>query len=266
VARPWDCLALLRTVIAETVGLTLKPRPLGVYWGKIEYSRRETHPFHSVRPEQEEIGEWFEREAPHLGGLYRAAVCLLESPGFPARTYFICHAARDICNRVPEVIAGRAEFKRVDVTSELDELAHLWSQNSLDHQELPRADAPDTDGAAGMRNDVQIPIEVFKHLQILVNYHAQGQINNTQRAVKMIESVARENTGRQESLLPLAREWVDLTRWFQARTHAGLKETSVDEQELQSRFRCLETYLYTLIGEFYGPVEALDAILEDTNL
>jgi hypothetical protein len=221
----------------------------------------------SVRTEQERIAEWLKSEAPNLEGLYRAAVRLIEDASFPARAHFICHAARDICNRVPEVITGRAEFKRVDVTSELDELAHLWSQNGLDHrQELPRAAAPDTDGAAGMRNDVPLPIEVFRHLQVLVSHHAQGQANYTQKAVKMVESAAKENSGRQEALLPVARQWVDLTRWFQARTHAGLKETSVDEQELQSRLRCLETYLCTLISEFYEPVGALDAILEDTNL
>ena len=243
---------------------TLKPSQFDVYWRKLG-KMRGRHRFRAVTPEQEKIAAWFEREAPHLGGLYSAAVYLLESPGFPARTHLICHAARDIGNRVPEVIAGRAEFKRIDVTLELDELAQLWSQNGLDHRDLPPAGATEANGAAVIRSDVEMPIAVFRHLQILVNNHAQGQANSTQKAIRMIESVAKENQGRQESLKPLARQWVDLTRWFQARTHAGLKAIIVDEEELRGRFQCLESYLFTLIAQFYEPIEALDDILEDTN-
>jgi hypothetical protein len=163
------------------------------------------------------------------------------------------------------VIAGRAEFQRVEFTEELDQLAELWSRNGLDRKELSLSTAGSADGASRVGHDVEIPIEVFRHLQILVTHHAEGLQNSKQRATRMIEAVARENTGRQESLVPLARQWVELTRWFQGHAHAGLKETTVDEHEVQSKFQSLETYLYTLISEFYEGVEALDAILEDTN-
>ncbi len=221
--------------------------------------------FRAVTPEQEKIAEWFCDEAPPLGELYKAAVRLLEDRTFPARTHFICHAAREIGNRVPEVIAGRTKFQRVELTEELDQLAELWSRNSLDRNELTQSAAPGTDGAATAAHAAEIPIEVFRHLHVLVNHHSQGHKNNLQKAARMIEAVARENAGRQETLVPLARQWVELTRWFHGRTHAGFKETVVDEHELQSKFQLLETYLYTFIGEFYEAVGALDAILEDTN-
>lgn len=214
-----------------------------------------------MRQEQVRIAEWFGREAPQLGEMYKSALRLLEDPTFPGRTHFICHAARDIGNRVPEVIAGRVEFQRVELTEELDQLAELWSRDGLDRKELPQT----ADGAATTKHEVEIPIAVFKHLQIIINHHAQGIKNNTQKAIKMIEAAAHENAGRVETLVPLARQWVDLTRWFHGHAHAGLKEIGVDEHELQSKFNSLETYLYTLIGEFYGGVGALDAILEDTN-
>lgn len=218
-----------------------------------------------MKPEQERIAEWLGKEAPQLGELYKAALRLLEDATFPARVHLICHAARDIGNRIPEVIAGRAEFQRVEITQELDQLAQLWSRNGLDRRELPLTPEASRDSAATASNDVEIPIEVFRHLQILVNHHAQGVKNNKLKATKMIEAAARENAGRQESLVPLARQWVDLTRWFHGRAHVGLKETAVDEHELQGKFQSLETYMYTLISEFYEGVEALDAILEDTN-
>jgi hypothetical protein len=157
------------------------------------------------------------------------------------------------------------EFQRPELTENLDQLVGLWSRNGLDRKELPQGTAGHADGAATTRHDVEIPIEVFRHLQILINNHAQGTKNNLQKATMMIEAVARENAGRQESLIPLARDWVILTRWFQSRAHAGLKETAVDEHELQSKFELLETYLHTFIGEFYEAIGDLDAILDDTN-
>jgi hypothetical protein len=216
-----------------------------------------------LRPQQERIAEWFAKEAPHLGELYKAALRLLEDKAFPGRVHLICHAARDIGNRVPEVIAGRAEFTRIDLTEELDQLAALWLRDSLDRNRSPQSLV---EGAMNADHEVEISFEVFTHLQILVGHHAQGLSNRTQKAIKMIEAVASENAGRQETLVPLARQWVDLTRWFQGRAHAGLKETFVDERELNHKFEAVEMYLYRLIsGEFYEGVGVLDAILEDAN-
>jgi hypothetical protein len=217
----------------------------------------------ALTPEQDRIAEWLTKEAPQLGELYRAALLLLTDENFPGRVHLISHAARDIANRVPEIIAGREQLPRVELTDELDQLTDLWSQNGFDRTTLP--EGMGNQGAATTKHDVPIPVELFRHLQTLISRHAQVAQKNRDKATKMIEAVARENAGRQDSLVPLARQWVELARWFQRLAHGGLKNAAVDEHELQAKFRSLETYLYTLIGEFYEGVEKLDAILEDTN-
>ena len=76
---------------------------------------------------------------------------------------------------------------------------------------------------------------------------------------------APENVGRREIILPTAKQWTALHRWFQGHAHAGLEANSVEEQELQGKFMTLEVQIDALVSEFYEPVATLDEILQDTN-
>jgi hypothetical protein len=217
-----------------------------------------------MRPDQERITEWLSERAPQLADVYQAAIRLLGDATFPGRQHLICHAGRDIGNRVPDVIAGRTS-KRVENTEDLDTLSTLWADNGLDRIDfIPTSE--DAESSTSLVNaSVAISQQVFKQMHIVVNRHRQGSQNNQKRAMKMVEAAAPENIGRQEVLVPLAKQWTELTRWFHSYAHAGLTGKVVDEKELQNKFNTLETYLSTLIGEFYGPVETLDEILEETN-
>ena len=49
-------------------------------------------------PHQTELLEWFERNAPALGRLYKGAIIMVNDQSFPGRIRFVSHAVREIAN------------------------------------------------------------------------------------------------------------------------------------------------------------------------
>jgi hypothetical protein len=218
-----------------------------------------------MRPDQERIAEWLSERAPDLADVYRGAIRLLDAPDFPGRKNFICHAARDIASRAPDIITD-SKTERVDMTDDLKALAELWVNSGLDSPAMitvPTAGEKDTDIAAASAA-VSIPYLLFKRVQIIAGLQ-QKVMSNRNRAIMMVETVAPENSGRREALVPLARQWVKVADWFQQHTHAGINPQVVAETDLQNNFRALETFLDTMIGEFFGPMDTLDEILDNAN-
>jgi hypothetical protein len=218
-----------------------------------------------MRPDQERIAEWLSARAPDLADVYRGAIRLLEDPEFPGRRNFICHAARDIASRAPDIITD-SQTKKVEMTSDLKALVELWTSCGLDGMELSTASLAGQKDAdiTSTATEITISYLLFKRVQIIVTLQRKV-LSNRNRAIKMLEVIAPENVGREEILYPLAQQWMDVSSWFQEHTHAGPTAQIVDEKELQNNFRALETFLDTIIREFFGPMDTLDEILEDTN-
>ncbi|HET6840117.1 MAG TPA: hypothetical protein VFK06_00260 [Candidatus Angelobacter sp.] len=217
-----------------------------------------------MRPDQERIAEWLTERAPQLADVYVGAIRLLADPTFSGREKFICHAARDIGNRTPDIFIG--EVKRVEMTNDLIDLTELWDASGLNRTELVASSAA-AEGDGGVTSGptkIIIPYQVFTKVQKIVALQRQVTQNRS-RATKMVEAVAPENVGRQETLYPLVKQWMDVAGWFVHYAHAGLITSTLDENELQNNFRAFEAYLDALIGEFFGPMDTLDDILEDTN-
>jgi hypothetical protein len=203
--------------------------------------------------------------APDLADVYTGAIRLLDDPDFPGRRNFICHAARDISNRAPDIITD-SKTERVEMTDDLKTLAELWVSNGLDStvfNTVPSAGGNATDITTAPA-EVSIPYLVFKRVQVIATLQ-QKVMSNRNRAIMMVETVAPENSGRREVLIPLARQWVKVADWFQQHTHAGINPQVVAETDLQNNFRALETFLDTMIGEFFGPMDTLDEILDNAN-
>jgi hypothetical protein len=218
-----------------------------------------------MRPDQERIAEWLSERAPDLADVYRGALRLLEEPEFPGRRNFICHAARDISSRAPDIITD-SKTERVEMTDDLRALAELWVNSGLDSTAIstvPIAGEKDADITAASA-EVSIPYLLFTRVQIVTALQ-QKVMSNRNRAIMMVETVAPENSGRREVLIPLARQWVKVADWFQQHTHAGINPQVVAETDLQNNFRALETFLDTMIGEFFGPMDTLDEILDNAN-
>jgi hypothetical protein len=187
----------------------------------------------------------------------------MENPGFPGRIHFVCHAAREICNRVPEVVGI---FLEDDHQTHLDDLSDSWLSHKLDGVEQEQVTPADSGTGEGRTREIAIPFDVFRTVSLVVRRHLQVAKINEERATRMFEIVAPETAGRKEITAPQVRQWTDLRHWFQRHTHVSHATRAVDERELQSRFDMLEAYLRKIGGEeFYEGVEALDEILEDTN-
>jgi len=55
-------------------------------------------------------------------------------------------------------------------------------------------------------------------------------------------------------------------KWFQERVHVpNTKATENDLSECIRHFNTLEDILYAVLCPFYGPLEELDGILDETN-
>jgi hypothetical protein len=218
-----------------------------------------------MRPDQERIAEWLSARAPDLADVYTGAIRLLDDPDFPGRRNFICHAARDISNRAPDIITD-SKTERVEMTDDLKTLAELWVSNGLDSTVFNTVPSAGENGTSitTAPAELSIPYLVFKRVQIIATLQ-QKVMSNRNRAIMMVETVAPENSGRREVLIPLARQWVKVADWFQQHTHAGINAQVVAETDLQNNFRALETFLDTMIGEFFGPMDTLDEILDNAN-
>ena len=216
-----------------------------------------------LRPNQQRIADLLRERAPQLADVYIGAIHLLGDGAIPGRVRFICHAGRDLTNRIPELFAE--SVGRVELKADLDELSSLWVEHRGPEAEMALITAQKADLPQGTQPTVGVPLVVVRRISALIDHHKQISLNHRDRAIKMVEAVAPENVGKQEALLPIANQWLDLHRWFQGHAHAGLDQRTVNENELQTRFATLESQIKALIGEFYEPVATLDEILQDTN-
>ncbi len=214
-----------------------------------------------MHPNQDKIADWLKERAPQLADVYTGAIYLLGNDAILGRVQFICHAGRDLTNRILELFAE--SVGRVGLTDDLDELSSLWEEHRVQEATMvitQKADLPE-----GTQPTIGVPLVVVQRISTLIDRHKQVRLKNRDRAMKMVEAVAPENVGKREALLPIANQWLELHRWFQSHAHAGLEHRTVNEDELQTRFATLETQINALVGEFYETVATLDEILQDTN-
>lgn len=80
---------------------------------------------------QHELLTWFRKNAPALAEAYEGAVVMLNDGGFPARLPFICHAVRDIADRLPFALDPQLKGNRVQYENTLDEIAGVWPKASI---------------------------------------------------------------------------------------------------------------------------------------
>ena len=212
---------------------------------------------------QKRIADWLQKRAPELAAVYQGAVRLAEDGTYPGRMFLICHASRDICNRLPDLIG--VAVVSYNQTKQLNVLSDLWVGHKLGAA-LEQISLSGTGTAETSTREISLPLEVFKHIDSVVKHHQNIPRINRDKALKMFEAVAPETTGRREVTGPQIEQWMELKRWFQEHAHAGLADRAADHKEVETNFQILEAHLSKIAGEeFYEAVEALDEILEDSN-
>ena len=82
---------------------------------------------------QKRILVWLKDEVDsELAELYEGAVKMIKDGSYPGRQRFICHAVREIRNRLPEAVAGRGAIGRLYYTQRVEELAKACERTGLE--------------------------------------------------------------------------------------------------------------------------------------
>jgi hypothetical protein len=161
-----------------------------------------------MREDQERIAQWLTKRAQELGGVYKDAVRLIGDSSYPGRSHLICHAARDICNRLPDLMCGLVVQENQH--RQLNTLSALWSRHKLETMELGQLSSTDPDGAEAITREIGVPLDVFRQFELVIKHHRQIPTINRERATRMFEILAPENAGRTEVTHPLTAQWIEL--------------------------------------------------------
>lgn len=214
-----------------------------------------------------EIKSWFQRNAPSLGELYEGAVLLIYEIPVPGKVRFVCHAVREIRNRLPDVISGMKTGGRLDYKSRLDKIAELWDKNGYNpvsfsknvltekSESLPQADI-----------SIQANDKLFQLIGRLIQDHNAAREKPTDAAQRLFECFDSSNRQSPDTLVPRINQWLDITNWFMGKAHdSGKVDSDCNFNKLQEKFELFEATLGSLIREFFKTVDELDEILEDAN-
>lgn len=112
--------------------------------------------------------------APTMAALYEAAAWMSNSPGFPARQYFIGHAMREILSWLPHVLDSVPRPVPISYPRAIDRFAQSWK---LGVRPLLQRLADDTPRAA---SPVSIEPSLAQHVDVLVEEHDQIPSNRAQ--------------------------------------------------------------------------------------
>jgi len=162
-------------------------------------------------------------------------------------------------------LRGVAKRQRADTNNIFQEIEPEWTKEALDAIDTAKGvhhiDVPEETVSA----HVTISRHLFKLLQRLMEEHRLGSLNQEEQAVEMFAGSNAEASKHPELLRPMSREWVRLRRWFHNYAHFAIQQKTPTEQELQSQFAALETYILTSMRTFYEGMEGLDEILGEAN-
>jgi hypothetical protein len=201
---------------------------------------------------REQLRAWFEDRAPSFAGPYAGAVRMIEDEAFPGRLHFIAHAARDILNRLPDLLDPQVKPKRVEYDKACDEISKHWrSLDSFDGDTPPPGPVSIDFRAAGAVDSL-----VAKHLQ------SRGRASN---AELLFRHLMRHEPSKGDVNLRLVRELKRTQKWFVAHAHLDVKPRDFTEEDLQIRFRSFESMLHSLVGDFFTTIEELDNVLDKAN-
>ena len=212
------------------------------------------------------LRDWFRRNAPPIGELYEGAVELLLVLQVPGRIRFICHAVREIRNRLPDVVSGTKGPGRFDYATRLDQLADVCRSNGFDLAAGPTGNISVHNRGNDAPNTVAVPMPVIEKFRELVTGHLDAREKKREAAERLFNSCRINNRTVGDKQYIAVSEWIRITDWFEEKTHQPCEGNEVvDWKETQLRFEQFEAALGSLLREFYTTVDELDEILDKAN-
>jgi len=182
---------------------------------------------------------------------------LLDQP-IPGYVRFVCHAVREIRNRLPDAVAGPTLNQRLDHTTRLDAITKLPGASSL-IADLGGPTAPAT-------TPVVIDRMLATKVADLLQDHMSTRTKPIDAARRLFRGIAPETASWDGTLNPVLKQWVKVTEWFVRRAHVSEHtDNHFPPEDLRHQFTLFEKALAAAIKPFFTTLEDLDAILEDTN-
>ena len=209
-----------------------------------------------VSERQKRIINWLKEVETELGELYEGALRMIKNRSFPGRERLICHAMREIRNRLPNAVAGKNAVELLIYQEEVTPIAKAWDKAGLEGvYEKQSTKASNEPGKF-------VPRDVLVLVNKLVKKHREVKNRKEENARRLLISIEPENEQMRSSLTPVVEKWIDVTEWFVERAHVG---KAVDEDELVAHFETFEVVLGTFARHFYEGFEEIEQLVEKAN-
>lgn len=205
---------------------------------------------------QQLIFEWLKEQDQSLSSLYEAAVRMLEDSHFPGRKRMVCHAVREIRNRLPETVGIKGVRKQADYKKEVGELIKLYRSEGI--QSVYQKDNEGHEPVLEYR----VSRKFMEQVDRLVHEHTLVKERKEHNARQLLLALETENKKWEGTLGPIVELWIEETEWFVQRAHVG-KE--INDKELIERFKRFEDILLSLKGVFYEGMDKIKEIVESVN-
>lgn len=203
-----------------------------------------------------ELINWFRSNAKPLADAYEGAVRLIEDGAFPGRITFICHAIRDIGNRLAEVLDQDIPSSRVEYDAYMDKIAGAWTSPPM-----LGADAADLDAA----QNIAIEYGLAKQIDSLVLDHRRRRERPSPFDL-LFRILMRNEPSRASANERIVADFKATCKWFMDRAHLRRRTPcEFDEADLQMQFSRFEGILHSFVGHFYTGMKELDDILRHAN-
>ena len=198
--------------------------------------------------------EWFRQKTPSLAGAYEGAVKMLNDASFPGRTHFICHALRDISDRLIFALDPEQKGDRVQYENAFDEIEKSW----------PTIELIDHNGTPIPSVTITLDDQLARRIDSLVGDHRKRRKRPSNQDL-LLRHLMRNEPTQVDRNERVAGDFKKLREWFVAKTHLRDKPDEVDENELQRKFSAFEDMLYSFVGDFFGGKAEVDEILREAK-
>jgi len=217
-----------------------------------------------LSPSRMELADWVRGYAPSLAELYLGALRMMDDTSIPGRVVLICHAVREICNRLPGRVSGEESGGRLDYTWRVEVIAKAWVGSALPLDgAVPIPAGATASPVSEQAAAVQIPSYLFVPMAELVRDHLNGRSKPEQTAMRLFKAAAPEGGAMSA---PALAQWLKTREWFVAHAHdSGRLDADVDPNELETHFGVFEQTLMSLGRGFYKSLDDVDAILDAAN-
>lgn len=193
--------------------------------------------------------------APEIGNVFEAGALLRNDQTFPARKYFVSHAAREIVNRLPDYYMGGTDVsERKNKPTALKELAPIWSAE-VKPLEAFGATSPSAEHAA-----ITISFELANKLDDLIQHEVKVAEYNRLRFANFLSRVQGIIP---EQLIEIAGGFISIDSY--ASVHVPEPQEVSDEKAAVQAWDQLEERLFSLFGPRHKIYAEILTFAEDLN-